>query len=115
MTYQESKKFKNINDKVIEILKEHGYNTFYNSEERIKEMLFSAKIYNKKNNSLLKNEYYDDNVYSFDCKCLKTDKLINCSLKPKKENTIKKLFVYEVLKSQYATKDMFSYFKHNEL
>ena len=115
MTYSETQKYTEINNYVLEYLKEQGYNTFFNNEIKIKELLSSAKRKNKLNNYLIKENNLDDAVCRYSGLDLKTNTVVNFNLYPKSENTIKQIFIYEVLESQYATKQAYEYFKNNML
>jgi len=111
MTYQQKIKFIELNNKIIDYLKENGFNTFYNDDLRVKDLFIDAKRINKTNNSLLKLEDYDSVLRLLSGYCLKTERLIYFNLYPNKENTIEKIFIYLVLESQYANKQCYEYFK----
>jgi hypothetical protein len=115
MSYLELKKYIEINNLIIDTLKEQGYNTFFNNEVRVNEILSSAKRKNKLNNYLINENNFDDAVCRYSGLDLKSNLIVNFNLYPKKENTIKQIFIYEVLESQYATKQSYEYFKNNVL
>ena len=115
MTYSEKNTYVSLTDKILEILKENGYNISYISELEISDCLKSAKYYNKLNNLLVNDNDNLTNVCEFDCKCLIKNDLIYLQLKPNKLNTTKQMFIYMILKNQYATKQMFELFQRNEL
>jgi|SRR6187402_728111 len=115
LTYNERVKFEAIKDNVITYMVDKGYNTFHINYEMLCDLVSYAKHYNKNNNSLLRYNDLDSDVWQCEVKDLKTDSLVWIKTTAKKENTIKQLFIYEVLKSQYATKQCFTHFKDNVL
>jgi len=112
MTYQDAQKYAAIQSEVIEYLKEQGYNTFFNDYEMLKDLVETAKRLNKTNNSLLQYEDYEGVVMYISAKDLKTNEVVTKQLTAKKENTTKQIFIYQVLKSQHATLDMYEHFKN---
>lgn len=111
LTYRDEQKFRTFANEVLEELKNDGYTVFNLDYRLLCELVSSAKHKNKVNNQLLKNGY-NDNVWSHECKDLESNELVWIKLRPCKSNTIKKLFIFEVLKSQYSPKQVFAKYKH---
>jgi len=89
LTFQDRHKFESLNNVVIDILKEFGYNTFYNNYERLCEMVETAKRRNKRNNSFLKDNDFAEKLYQFSCYDEDKKELVSLNVSPKKENTVK--------------------------
>ena len=109
LTYKDRQKFESISNEILNDLKKQGiiFNIDY---EMLCSLVETAKDKNKLNNYLLKNDYKDD-VWNHECFDLETKQLVKIVLKPSKNNTVKKLFIYEVLKSQYVPKQTFTNYK----
>lgn len=110
LTYKDEQKYRTFANEVLEVLTNEGYNTFNIDYRLLCDLVSTAKHKNKVNNQLLKNDF-TDNIWVHECKDLKDSSMTWIKLRPCKTNTVKKLFIFEVLKSQYATKQMFSKFK----
>ena len=113
MTQIEYMKYGQIKNEILEELKDSRQNNliFDVNFSLLSECLQSAKRKVKLNNSLLK-EGYNDNIMVFDCLDENLNELVKLSLKPNVNNTVKQLFTYEILKSQFATKQEFEKYKN---
>jgi len=112
ITYQDKIKFEAIQNTVVDFLSEKGYSVFNTTYEQLKDMVVTAKRQNKLNNYLLKNDS-DDNVLVIECKDLQSEQLVKLGVRPSDKNSVKQLFIYQVLLSQYATLQSFKHFQNN--
>ena len=116
MTNQDRIKFEPILNTILDTLKGSRANQliFNISYPQLVDLVKTAKRKNKLNNYLLKNS---DNSTVSVFNCLDTDKneLVNIAVRPNEQNTVKQLFIYEVLNNQFATKQEYTYFKNNVL
>lgn len=114
ITYLDSQKFGKIAENTINKLKEIRENNFVFSfnYNQLCDAVERAKFYNKTNNMMVKNEWYGDPVYKVNCLDTESKILVYIGINPNKNNNIKQMFIYEILKSQYATKQEFSHFKN---
>lgn len=117
LTYRDKEKFETLKNVILEKLKEIRENKliFEINYTLLCECVESAKRYNKINNYFLKNNDFNESVYSFSAFDNDIKKVLNFSLKPSEKNNIKTLFIYEVLKNQFATIQEFEYFKNDFL
>jgi len=61
---------------------------------------------------LKENARNNDVVCSYGCLNTDTNKLTRIAVYPNDKNTVKQLFIYEVLNSQFATKQEYTHFKN---
>jgi hypothetical protein len=116
MTYQEQQKFEDILKNCLNWLETNRENRLIFNVDRtlLIDLIKTAKNKNKLNNFLLiDNDKDNDIVTSYECFDKVTNKLVTIAVRPSKKNTVKQMFIYELLKSQYATKQEFTYFKNN--
>ena len=112
ITYQDKIKFEALKKIILNFLEANNYNTFNITYETFCDLVKSAKRLNKVNNQLLKHQDFDSVVYNFYAKDIDTDKANWNIVHANKRNTVKLLFIYEFLSSQYATKQCFLHFKN---
>lgn len=114
LTYNDRKFFEALTSEILNELQEIRENRliFNINYSQLCDLVKTAKRLNKLNNSLLKNDDFDSIVVRYNVLDKDTNSLVWITLTPKKENTVKKLFVYELLNSQYATLQEFKQFKN---
>jgi len=109
LTYRDKVKFESIMNDIISELKELRANnfTFHLSNADLIDMVNSAKRKCKLNNSL----DIDEILYMIEVLDINTNKLVWIKINQNENLNTNNLFVYEVLKMQYATKQEFTHFK----
>lgn len=116
ISFKDREKYTPIFEKVLKELTNVRKNklVFPVAYSTLAEMVNAAKLYNKRNNDYLKSGY---DYELFKITCLDEDKKedVRITILPSKNYNTKKMFILEVLQSQYCSRQEYKHFKRMQL